>query len=234
MSPVAAPFLILCGLWLRFMLVFSLVRPLRLLIPGPVRALIALAVALPLFPRTITQIPSIGTVLGAELVAAGLLILPLAIVAEVLPTAGRVADVSRGAQFSEQLLPGGEQRASLLEQAAVFAVAALAFLSPLYQQIIRRIVLSEPTRNYEQFSEYLITLSTQAIATGVLIAAPIIIASLTVDGATALLSKTLNRNNMSYELLPLKLICGLLILLLTRESWGTPLFEILEQVLSET
>ncbi len=155
---------------------------------------------------------------GREILLGFFMALPLALAAQSLPLAGRIADVSRGAQFGEQMLPGASRGVTPLESLSVVAIPLLVFtfagyrlvLNSIYESFTKYHVMSETVFEMPEIS-ILILLSSKAILWGVLFAAPTILCCFFMDVATVLITRSLGRINLLFEMMPLKLILGLIV-----------------------
>ena len=148
--------------------------------------------------------------------------LPLALSLECLPMAARAADVSRGAQFGEQLNPNLGVNLSPFESIALLAALVFVFVAGGYQFGIELLTASV-TATHQSGTNVgsfifdrgaimgMISLSAKAIALGISIAAPVILFSFFLDLAASVLSRALQRINVVFELLPAKLLLGTMI-----------------------
>jgi flagellar biosynthesis protein FliR len=142
--------------------------------------------------------------------------LPCAIAAELMPMCGRIMDMVRGAQFSEQLIPGSAERNSVLEQCGLMIVPLFIFGGGGYRELFVLLTKSitvfgvnaSPTVAPLQVFE-LAWLSLAALQTAVLVCTPCILVCLVIDVSIALLSRSLGRVNMVFEALPIKIVGGL-------------------------
>ena len=193
----------------RTLLALSLIRPIRQLTPFSARLGISLALAIAVFPTTLTEQLTLTIVLG-ELLLVVLRFAPLAIALESFAIAGRVIDLARGAQFAEQVQPQSGARESLFEQLAVhgslvflFASCGSTFFSLLVEPLASsRISAARALETVEFFG--------QALARGLCLAAPVLCISLLIDLAAAFGSRVLGRVNLLFEVLPAKLALGVL------------------------
>ncbi len=144
--------------------------------------------------------------------------LPLAIICEALGVAGRLIDVFRGAQFAEQQLPGMESRVSNFEQAGMLAFFVLFFSMHAYQPFYAALCflpqhvfrLLSDNSGLGVYARSFLVLSNQVIAWGFCVAGAVILSSSCLDYAGAMLSRQLSQVPVSYEILPVKLILGII------------------------
>ena len=162
-----------------------------------------------------------------------LLAAPLAIAIESFPLVGRIADLLRGTQFAEQVAPNLGNRVSALESAGTLLGCYLALASGGYSVLITAIKLSLANRGiFRQVSEItfdgmeFVRLSADTLSLGIVIAAPLIVAAILFEFSLVVASRFQLRTNLSSDLSPLKLICGLLLLAfaLSESSNGETLF----------
>lgn len=159
-----------------------------------------------------------------EVLIGVLLAIPLAISLHAFRIAGRVADVSRGNQMGEQLNPGiGEQMSSLESMIQLLVVTLILILGGHRQilEMLKQSVVALPVCKAGQCSAALgmdwavlfelAFVAASALRVGVQLAAPVIVSALLIDLAAAFLAKATPKINVSFEVLPLKTICGLLI-----------------------
>jgi len=144
--------------------------------------------------------------------------LPFALIVEAIPTAGRIADVSRGAQFAEQVSPGFGSADSVLESLGVYLALLVIFPLGGYHLLLHPILTSAPelagllvesdsVLSGKQALTF-IAVSSKAITLGFALAAPVVVFSLLLDIAGALLSRSLSRVNVLFELMPMKMLLG--------------------------
>ncbi|MCC6221252.1 MAG: flagellar biosynthetic protein FliR [Deltaproteobacteria bacterium] len=159
---------------------------------------------------------------------------PIALALESLVMAGRIADVARGAQYGEQLDLSFGMGMSVAQRITSYSLALFALSScgyPLAYRILEHSVIW-PLEVFGRSGilnllgerailESFILLAGQAISWGLLLAAPVVFASLIVDIITAFLSKALPRVSAVQELMPVKLLLGLslLIWLMVNDCW---------------
>ncbi len=144
-----------------------------------------------------------------EILIGVLLAFPLAIAVEMLVGIGRVIDVTRGAQFSEQFNPALGTRASTLEGLMPLVFALLIF-SPagvhFGAQLLLRSLELDVAFSFDGYILPLIRVSAMALRDSVIFCAPLLVMALVVDVALAVLSRFVGRLNVTFELVPLKLV----------------------------
>ena len=153
-----------------------------------------------------------------ELWLGALLALPVAIAVESFLMAGRIADVTRGAQFSEQVAPGLAARVSPCESVAMLLVLLAALSLGGYRFVLLGLFGDfQPADSIEGMGAFpfagssvreWVQLSAKAIAAGLCAAAPVLLGSCLVEFAGVLSSRVLQRVSVSFELFPLKLLIG--------------------------
>jgi flagellar biosynthesis protein FliR len=161
----------------------------------------------------------------AECSTAWLVALPIALSLEAFRMLGRFVDAARGAQVGEQLDAQLGEQLSMLERFAAFGIVCWIFSSGSYQLILNPILLLNKSLGpailwHEAFTRFdwinlmpkLIDFSAQAIAWAFMIAAPVLLLALFLDLTLLVMMKALGRIHFSFELLPLKLIVGVLLI----------------------
>lgn len=165
-----------------------------------------------------------------ELLLGVLIGLPFAVLVYTFEMTARIVDVSRGAQFGEQLLPGFTDRTSPLEPLAVLLILSVTFSTELYQlplYLIREsLTLSPPgmgslgtVSQWLLESTQLIRLSADVIAGALLIAAPVVIVLFVIDLVSSIATRQMGRVNVTFEILPLRLLVGLGVAALVLYAW---------------
>ena len=173
--------------------------------------------------------------------AAGFLIAsPCAIALEAVVHGGRLVDTARGAQFAEQIVPGSEDAASLLEQMAMLLCCQAVFVWRGYQpflQVMLRSLADFPPASVmigergqgtaAVFGEQLIWFSEQVLRASMFLAVPVIVCSLIIDLAGGVLSRICPRANAAFEFLPIKMVLGLVLLALVLADFPRSLQQLL-------
>jgi flagellar biosynthesis protein FliR len=163
--------------------------------------------------------------LVSQLLIGFLLAFPLEISCQFVMTSARLADLIRGSQFGEQLNPALDIQVSALENISTIMVGLLLFsfswfklgLSTLISSFISLPVDSLQLFQNEKaildfdFIEKIIQAFCFSILSAVLFVAPLIILILIFEFVGAMLGKLLPKVNIAMELLPFKLIFGLLL-----------------------
>lgn len=148
--------------------------------------------------------------------------LPLAFSVESLALGGRLVDLGRGAQLSEQFDPQAPERASAIETLLRLAAPACLFHFGMQFQVLS--LLNANLASHEarllkltqavSFQHELLRLGAETFLNGLLFAAPILISCFLLDLGLAFAARFLPRVSISFEVLPLKLWLGLLLLFL--------------------
>lgn len=219
-----APVLNYLATFLALLAILSVIPALRLAFSALTRLSVAAVFALPqlkapvAFPSPDAAIPELGTtnlyLFLLEKVAEGLLFAVfLAFLLECIPLAGKLIDLCRGAQYSEQVLPELGERSSPFETMGILLSGCLMF-SPLGYEILFSHALNLMPRAWNTLENSLLSayhLLQSSFSFALLIAAPVLLTSLLLDTGSALLSRYLNRTNMSFELLGSKMCLGIAI-----------------------
>jgi type III secretory pathway component EscT len=145
--------------------------------------------------------------------------LPLAIAVQSLVMSARIVDTTRGAQFSEQVAPENGYKTSSLEGAAALFVLVIAFTYGGYQILVMSLYESFKIIQIGLSFDFLsnlnlisiLSLSQKAISIGLLIAAPVVAIMFLIDFSAALISRSLGRVNIVFELMPLKMALGVIL-----------------------
>ncbi len=225
--------LLYLGAVLSLSISFSFLQATRYAFNPLLRTLLAAIFSLPLLTldSTLTagevSLSNSALYLLERVIHGGLLGLFTVLILETLPLAGRFLDLSRGAQYSEQLIASLGERSSPFQTVGVLLSACVLF-SPLGYQFIFTPTFIVPTSKLSltQSLWALYQLLQSSFAIALLISAPVVIGSFLLDAGSAVLSRYLNRTNMSFELLGVKMCLGILLfalllpeLLFTFESY---------------
>ncbi|MCB0344853.1 MAG: flagellar biosynthetic protein FliR [Bdellovibrionales bacterium] len=181
-----------------------------------------LAAALGLMHLAQGNLFSADTMLELTLVLAvqavcGLLIgAPVAFALESLAVCGRLLDLGRGENIGGQMNPALGSQTSAQEQLYRLLSACLIFSGGAYQALLSAasgLKLGELPAEGLDWSHAVKLLSTlyEALILGLVLACPVLLASLVFDICAGLISRVLGRVNIVFEFLPLKLVFGLLI-----------------------
>lgn len=191
-------------------LALSIIPVSRDFIPLSVRGVSGFVFALAINPE---HVPS--TIGDIAQVALGVFALacPIAFATESLAMAGRMIDISRGAQASEQIL-GESSRGSLLENSGR-VLALLWFYLVDIEFFLRSLRLTVFCSVLDrQYVNDCLALFAQSFATGFYLAAPCMILALLLDGSGMVLARFLPKLPISFELLPIRLLAILFLLAL--------------------
>lgn len=145
--------------------------------------------------------------------------IPLIVAMEAFSMGARIIDVSRGAQFAEQVSPLLESRVSPLESAAGFALSIMVFLLGGYKivfqaahtSILAPFTLSFTAPSSIAAGELVLRISSQALAAGFSIGAPAMVLCLLYDVAAGIISSFISPSLVASDLVPLKLVIGLVL-----------------------
>ena len=151
---------------------------------------------------------------------------PICFIFELLPSAGRLTDLFRGSQFTEQVNLATFQQESLLEKFAGFVCCTLFWQLGLFKPVVvclnqsfvvfpimlGKVGVSFFASVNQAHIELLIKLFSLVIESSLLIVAPVIIFCVLFDVVMMLISKFAGRANVVSELMPMKLMLGLLIM----------------------
>lgn len=212
------------------------IRMLRVATPFSVLVLVSLALALPVIGIT-PQLPSSLTLLSVEVLSVagfqelllGLSLgLPLALFLESILGALRLIDTIRGAQIAEQLLPGVEERTSLLETFGMVILSAVSiqslpqFTTALYKSfrvvpIASNAVLQAPCWQ-NGLPEILLQFSTM-LRTSCGVIAPLLITAVVLELGLLAASKAMPRVLLHQETQGIRLLLGLALLPLIFDRW---------------
>ncbi len=163
----------------------------------------------PLFILAATREIGVGVLLAA----------PLAIAFEVLPMAGRLVDDARGAQFAEQVNPElgrvsqFQELGNMLVPMVFLNTALFPLCSALSRSVSSPITASMSGMPGYAFGvvEYAVRAAAAALGESLSYAAPVILICLLLDFSIGLMSRFLTRINLNHELVPLKLVLGILL-----------------------
>lgn len=204
-----------------FTVATGLVRVFRntLRLPGLLAVSAGLSLALTLSGSTNANDLSLSSVL-VYAIYGFLLGLPLALISEIGPMAFGLADTVRGVHFASQYSPGSNQGSAGFS-AVVPALSCLLFFStPFCTWQFRFWLQSLAKLNPQTFSfasaEYfaqLIQLAQQSLELSLITVWPVVMVILIIDTASGILGRLLARFNPTFELLPIKLVLGLLLVL---------------------
>ena len=223
-------------LWTGFLLLLRIytalvvLAKLAALIPVPARLALASALALAgsiahANSRTLVPLPEelLGGIAAAatETVRGVLLAAPLGIALEMLPTAGRIADVCRGNQMAEQLLPDLSERVSPLELLTAMMACLFCFQTGAAHTLFASL-MAEPIAAADLFAaayqgsslialETLLRLSALTIQSGLFIAAPVLAACALLDVLAVGIGRLIPRVAVTSELAALRLVLGILV-----------------------
>ena len=157
-------------------------------------------------------------VFSRELILGAILALPWVITLECWLMSARMVDVSRGAQFSEQVLGGDSNPSSLLESLCKLGSLALVFSTGAYripllvlERSFDNAILSDLGESRFLLFRELAFLFGYSLSAALLLAAPCLIVLWLIEVVAALGSKMLTRVNLSFELMPLRMLLGALI-----------------------
>lgn len=212
----------------------SLIPCFRQYLPHSVR--LTIAVCLTCLERSNPLVMSLSmslAALGGVLLAA----IPIAFACESISLAGRLVDIARGAQFSEQLVPG-VGRFSQLEIAGGFF--ALVWIVVVDFEVLINSFLGAG-RSYELLAESGLTLESvfkllvffaDSFYSGVLIAAPLLGIAFLLDASAMVIAKVLPRFPVTYELMPVKLMAILFFLGIRLQSEPASLVKLRNNLLS--
>lgn len=158
----------------------------------------------------------------AELWLGFLLALPTSLIFHVLSPIGKCADLLRGMQMAELFIPGHSSRVSPLEGLVLFVMPGIVFCPELFERLLgpvfdiplvatlvqERTVISVLAQSDVILT--VLTLSGAALKGSILVLTPLLVAVLVMDSAIALLSRLTHPLNLTFELIPVKLLIGLL------------------------
>lgn len=200
----------------RLSVFFHLLPQLSTYLPMSTRVAVTASLALPALAFQNPNPPGL-TLFATEAFYGFCLALPIALVFYLLPYLGRLIDTYRGAQFAELMLPGSGEKVTSLEQLGDLLALFLLFLpfvySPLFVLLVAPI---EAPNNYvqAQWIQSFVQLFGDILAIGFWLAAPIGLACFVLDAASGIISKFAKRVNLVVELMPLKLLLGIVMLIL--------------------
>lgn len=164
----------------------------------------------------ISSLAALASLLVSKAVGGLLLGAPLAFSLESLAVCGRLMDLGRGESTGGQLNPALGVQTSTQEQLMRLLSACLIFSGGAYQVLLEfsfklgSVQLSAQWLGQSAALKNLIILS-DALMLGIGLAAPVLLSSLVFDLGAGLISRVLGRLNLVFELLPLKLLVGLLL-----------------------
>jgi type III secretion protein T len=162
---------------------------------------------------------------AAELLIGMLIALPAAIFLEVLPNAGRLIDLTRGAMMAEQLLPGFERRTSPLESISflivMFCLFSLrgyrALVAALYQSYavpgiqLGAVISGDMALRMQEPARLAVSLVFSALQAACLFAGPALAVLLLLEVSLMILSRVLPRINTAGEMAGIKLVGGVVL-----------------------
>jgi flagellar biosynthesis protein FliR len=206
----------------------TIIPAIREFLPTSVRLVTAGALTIVATNQTFTWDSSLNASHSASIVVGvALVCVPIAFATESIAVAGRLIDLSRGAQVVEQTLTD-HSRVSLLEQMAklvavvwIFAIDGQQFATLLLK------VLSHSTSTSLSIPSSL-KIFAEGLYCGMYIAAPFFALALLIDCSSMWLAKFAPRLTISNELLPVKL-CLLSLCLALRLSTPTEILTDLEE-----
>ncbi|MCB0358648.1 MAG: flagellar biosynthetic protein FliR [Bdellovibrionales bacterium] len=146
-----------------------------------------------------------------SLVCGVLVGLPSAVAGEFLTTALEVGDASRGARSGEQLNPLLGVTHSPITQAASLGLLIAATSMGFHHIIFEALLLPYSAESAAGFVPRAMTLALVSFRVGVVVAAPVIVVGLLIDIGGAMVSTSLPRVQLHYELLPVKMVLGLVV-----------------------
>lgn len=187
---------------------FTIIPCVRQYLPHTARITLAAAMSCVVVGKATAGIATITSLCSSIIILANCVIcaIPIAFACESLVLAGRLIDTARGAQFSEQVVPG-VGRVSILEGAGRF-IALLWIMVVDFEIFITSFLdAASATRVTNTTTLFqLIGAFSESFYAGLFIAAPLLALSFILDTSGMLVAKVLPRFPVAFELLPVKLL----------------------------